>query len=94
VDEEELRRLMYSWDLRIVPDALVFPRSPFSGGWAPERSIAVTPGQTYSFTVGSAGGGAGSFSWKVPPGVTSINVQCFGGGGGGGNSYPIRNAGS
>lgn len=64
--------------IRVVPDPLVFPQ--YEDEYSSEGFIAVTPGQTYSFTVG--GGGAGrSFSWKVPPGVTNVNVQCFGGGG-------------
>lgn len=73
--------------IRVVPDPLVFPH--YEGEYSSEGFIAVTPGQTYSFTVGAAGGGGGaggggsSFSWKVPPGVTNVNVQCFGGGGAG-----------
>lgn len=43
--------------VRVVPDPLVFPQED---EWAPEQYIAVTPGQTYSFTVGAGGGGASS----------------------------------
>lgn len=40
--------------------------------------MAVTPGQAIQVTIG----GGHNFTWKVPPGVTSIKVECFGGSGG------------
>jgi hypothetical protein len=38
-------------NLRVVPDEMVYPPPP-PGEWAPEEFMAVTPGQTYRFTVG------------------------------------------
>ena len=75
--EEELRRQMYGLKLRAVPDPLVFPH--YEDEYAPEGFIAVTPGQTYQFTVG----GGTTMNWTVPPGVTSVKVEVIGGGGGG-----------
>ena len=64
------------------------------GGEYARDSVAVTPGSTYSYTVGAPGtGGNGSGTetitvtflsstiWTAPAGVTSVNVQAWGGGG-------------
>ena len=66
------------------------------GGEYASQGLAVTPGNTYSFTVGSPGtGGNGSGTetitvtflsstiWTPPAGVTSIQVQAWGAGGDG-----------
>ena len=66
------------------------------GGEYASQGLAVTPGSTYSFTVGSPGtGGNGSGTetitvtflsstiWTPPAGVTSIQVQAWGAGGDG-----------
>jgi hypothetical protein len=63
-------------ELRVVLDPLQYPQSE---EWAPEKFMAVTPGQTLNVVIGHTGS---SFKWTVPPGVTSIKVECFGGGGG------------
>ena len=64
------------------------------GGEYASQAVGVTPGNSYSFTVGAAGtGGNGSGTetitvtflsptiWTAPAGVTSVQVQCWGGGG-------------
>jgi hypothetical protein len=79
--EDELKRRMYGPKLRAVPDPLAFPG--YEDEFAPESYMAVTPGQVIHVTFGHTGN---SFNWTVPPGVTSIKVECFGGGGGSGGA--------
>ena len=72
------------------------------GGEYASQGVGVTPGNTYSFTVGAAGtGGPGSgtqtlsypylstTTWTAPAGVTSIQVQAWGAGGDG--EYGLNN---
>lgn len=73
---------------------LVFPTIAFASNATGARyaGIQVLTGGTGS-SISSTFTAAGTTSWTAPPGVTSVQVQCWGAGGGGGGGTALSGGG-